>query len=453
MSEKSSPASQTPYCKNKDWQNFADELPIPIIKIALNSNYNIISANTAFSILTEKIKLVQDENKWTTPISFLHPDDIPIFTKTLQDSYHHKKTLSVECRMVKQNKSIIWIQVQCQTAEPYENTPVMQCCISEITKWKVQRTTTPLDNTLSLLPGGLLENSDSYHLISYNDALTLITGYSYTEYLTLNKKRRYNLVCPDDRMTFSIIIYKLKKMIPFQSMYRIICKTGAVKMLHIVGEWYGNNKETQYFQCIVTDTTSNRNTQILFDIQKNGSLYRSYGRTTTMFESLFSPNHADHDTLTGFYTYKAAKKLMHEFLKNEPDYYHIIMIIRIHQLEKIRAQEGFLQADIALLKSAITLQLNFRKTDIIGRMGRNQFIILMRDIPCQVFSPIDKARQLKNLLKATYKYGERTINVSADIGIAVHPMEGEELNSLLNLAIDSLERANEIYKRRQANKK
>ena len=76
---------------------------------------------------------------------------------------------------------------------------------------------------------------------------------------------------------------------------------------------------------------------------------------------------------------------------------------------------------------------NFRKTDVLGRLGGDEFIILMKDV-----DSIDdvgiSARELVKVIKHTYEEGGQKVTISASVGIAIFPIHGKDFKTLYKKA-------------------
>lgn len=77
---------------------------------------------------------------------------------------------------------------------------------------------------------------------------------------------------------------------------------------------------------------------------------------------------------------------------------------------------------------AETIRKQFRKGDVVGRIGGDEFAALMP------FSEMDslqkKVRKLSQSLDRDYECGGVRLHCSASIGVAVSPEEGEDFDTL-----------------------
>lgn len=74
---------------------------------------------------------------------------------------------------------------------------------------------------------------------------------------------------------------------------------------------------------------------------------------------------------------------------------------------------------MSLLEISESLRRSFRKTDIIGRIGGDEFCVYMLDVPSQEFAAA-KCRQLMDLVK------ESSIEHQLTVSIGISLLDGEE---------------------------
>ncbi|NMA04324.1 MAG: GGDEF domain-containing protein [Clostridiales bacterium] len=112
-----------------------------------------------------------------------------------------------------------------------------------------------------------------------------------------------------------------------------------------------------------------------------------------------------------------------------------LIIIDCDNFKDINDNYGHLKGDLALENISKGLRLTFRQTDIVGRIGGDEFCVYMHDIPSVDFV-YSKCRQLVHNIQELNK--EFQINVS--IGIAILKKQSTYEN-LFKQADDALYRA------------
>ncbi len=120
------------------------------------------------------------------------------------------------------------------------------------------------------------------------------------------------------------------------------------------------------------------------------------------------------DGLTGIYNATTTRKLICDSITNK-DYNGMdaLLIIDGDKFKNINDTFGHLAGDQALKNISKALRRTFRETDIIGRVGGDEFAVYMKNIPSAEFVK-EKA---DNLIKMVQKM-DRKLNLTVSIGIA-----------------------------------
>lgn len=107
---------------------------------------------------------------------------------------------------------------------------------------------------------------------------------------------------------------------------------------------------------------------------------------------------------------------------------HALFMIDVDNFKLLNDTYGHLVGDEFLIEFAAELKSCFRDSDIVGRVGGDEFFALMRDVPNRETIGM-KARELLETIQAVCKpYAE--INLSGSIGIAVYPESGKSIEAL-----------------------
>lgn len=115
-------------------------------------------------------------------------------------------------------------------------------------------------------------------------------------------------------------------------------------------------------------------------------------------------------------------------LEEEADKKHVLFMLDVDNFKKLNDTLGHQAGDNFLIAFAAGIKGSFRESDIVGRIGGDEFFALMRD-----FSEISKAAgKAEELLSAIQKvcaiYPE--VQTSGSIGISVYPDNGRTLEDL-----------------------
>ena len=158
----------------------------------------------------------------------------------------------------------------------------------------------------------------------------------------------------------------------------------------------------------------------------NSFLFNNKGKKYSMIGKLVDINEeeaekkklikkSETDGLTGIYNAITTKNLITERIKsaasNEKD---ALIVIDCDKYKNINDTYGHLQGDKVLVNISNALIKTFRSTDIIGRIGGDEFCVYMRDIPSPKFV-VSRCQHLKELIEKLNRGYDATISM----GIAI----------------------------------
>ncbi len=121
------------------------------------------------------------------------------------------------------------------------------------------------------------------------------------------------------------------------------------------------------------------------------------------------------DGLTRLYNATTTENLVKDSIKNKNEgTTDAFMIIDCDNFKDINDTYGHLRGNLVLENISKALRLTFRQTDIIGRIGGDEFCVYMHNIPSTSFVRL-KCRQLVNLIRELNK----DLKIAVSIGISI----------------------------------
>ncbi len=122
-----------------------------------------------------------------------------------------------------------------------------------------------------------------------------------------------------------------------------------------------------------------------------------------------------------------------------------IMFLELDYYKNLATSLGNTLEDRLLESCAERLKTSLRSGDTIGYWGGDRFTVLMPQV-----SSVDEiakiSQRILDITKQPFKLGEHQLNVRVNIGIAIYPQDGKELDVLLDNAELALERIKEEQK-------
>lgn len=143
---------------------------------------------------------------------------------------------------------------------------------------------------------------------------------------------------------------------------------------------------------------------------------------------------ANHDSLTGLLNRSALLSELEatiEDMSEESEGFGL-MFIDLDGFKQINDDYGHLVGDKVLTMAAKRLAHALRATDLIGRYGGDEFLILLRSL-----SPGDARRMLEKIDKTftmPFEVDGRMVSLSASIGVSLCPHDAQTVESLIQQA-------------------
>lgn len=133
-------------------------------------------------------------------------------------------------------------------------------------------------------------------------------------------------------------------------------------------------------------------------------------------------------------------KKIHESQRNELPL--SVMFLDLDSFKLINDTLGHDQGDELLKQVAVRLTETLRINDTIGRIGGDEFIIIVQNTPNGQTSEIIASKLIEALQKP-FHLSANEIHITASIGIAMYPIDGEDVDTLVKNADIAMYRAKE----------
>ncbi len=127
------------------------------------------------------------------------------------------------------------------------------------------------------------------------------------------------------------------------------------------------------------------------------------------------------DQLTGLYNKATTESLISETLSKRRlcDSHFALIIVDVDNFKGINDTFGHLSGDMVLAQLAGELKSIFRKNDIVGRIGGDEFFILMKNYGERSIITA-KSKEILERFNRKYTRDSSTVQLSASIGIAIY---------------------------------
>lgn len=149
---------------------------------------------------------------------------------------------------------------------------------------------------------------------------------------------------------------------------------------------------------------------------------------------------ADTDLLTGLNNKLATERKIKDYMAQNPDKQSMMFILDIDNFKKINDTMGHAFGDEVLRSLGIQIGAIFRASDIIGRVGGDEFMVFLKDIPNDE-AILKEAKKVEAFFKS-FQAGEYVkYKATASIGVAIFPQEGNDFETLYKAADQGLYKA------------
>ena len=158
---------------------------------------------------------------------------------------------------------------------------------------------------------------------------------------------------------------------------------------------------------------------------------------------------AEADPLTGLYNKAATKEYISALLaKAEAGFSGALIITDIDHFKNVNDTLGHAVGDAVIKEFAERLKGQFRDTDICGRIGGDEFIVFLQNVPnrdwlCGKMEQLSAALRFEAINPQRAETGAGGCSISASAGVACFPEAGEDFDTLYQNADAALYEAKE----------
>jgi len=163
-------------------------------------------------------------------------------------------------------------------------------------------------------------------------------------------------------------------------------------------------------------------------------------------ESETLQNKADTDQLTNLYNKMATERIITEYLEGPgKDQLSMMFVLDIDNFKKINDTQGHAFGDKVLSSFGMQIKSWFRMSDVIGRIGGDEFIIFIKDIK-DVNAVKKEGSRIMQFFEG-FNVGDYTrYSPTASVGAAVYPVDAKNFEDLYKAADKA------VYKSKKAGK-
>lgn len=136
--------------------------------------------------------------------------------------------------------------------------------------------------------------------------------------------------------------------------------------------------------------------------------------------------------MTGLYNKMTAIKMINQYLEHSGSSRCALLVLDLDDLKKLNDSLGHNEGDSALIYLAKTLFDHFRKTDIVARIGGDEFMVFLKNVTSQ--SSIKSSVSILERKIASREIGSDKLLIHASIGGVFGTEANENFDKLFQMA-------------------
>lgn len=148
---------------------------------------------------------------------------------------------------------------------------------------------------------------------------------------------------------------------------------------------------------------------------------------------------AEQDSLTNIFNARTTKNLCKEYLE-QTKCKCALLIIDVDDFKRINDRYGHMTGDRVMICAANAIKKLFRVNDIVGRVGGDEFLVLMKDVP-ETDIVYTRCEQINTAFNKMQIDGLENETISCSVGAAVSCVKGIAYDKLFLCADKAMYRA------------
>lgn len=397
-------------------------------KCFYDENFTIQYVSDIFLGFTKEEIKQKFDNQY---ILMIYEKDRDTVFQFMQQQWKKLNYAEAEYRVVHKSGEFIWVLEKSKLMTNKNGEQSIYSTINDITEYKRKEERLELElekyRTIINQTGDILfEWNFKTNTISFSSNLKKKFGYKIIENLSMEKIEFYRYIFEKDQINFEQLKKEILEKVPYVESELRIRKVSGIYIwcrIRVSSQFDKSGNPIKAIGVIIDIDTEKRNSQNLL-------------------------KKAEKDTLTNLYNKGTTQKLIEDCLcSDDIKQGYALFIIDVDDFKKVNDSRGHFFGDAFLIEVAHEIKKLFRKEDIVGRIGGDEFIVFMKGITNIAIIQY-RAEQIIKGFSNIYANEIKDIGISCSIGIALVPYHGKRFQELFRKADHALYQAKKQGKSR-----
>ncbi|MBD3881979.1 EAL domain-containing protein [Phormidium tenue FACHB-886] len=392
--------------------------PAVIYNSRPDGNYGITYISESINQLGyEPQEFLKDTGLWQRAV---HPEDLPYVLNTLAQLIHQESQV-LEYRFLHQNGGYRWLQDQRRLICDVQGRPIeIVGAWQDITERKdielaLFQEKELAQNVLQSLGDGVITTDIAGRIQYVNPVAEQLTGWQANQAIGSPLAEVFQTLNEVTRQTAENLVEK-------------VCSSGKVVGLSHPTLLIARDEAEHTIDHSAAPIRDRQNriigTVIVF---RDMTQYHSLARKLSW--------QASHDSLTGLVNRREFEQQLAEAIISvrEQEQQHVLCYLDLDQFKWVNDTCGHVAGDELLRQLAALLQQQVRAADTLGRLGGDEFGILLHqcnlDSACRIADAI-----LKKIQSFRFAWQNNTFTIGVSIGLVAIDLDSGDLNSVLSAA-------------------
>lgn len=390
-------------------------LPGGVLHCKNDESLTVVYASKSFFYFLGYSKQEFEERYHNQVIHVFHPDDYEKIKANSAFLLTYGSVLADEYRILCADGAIKWIWLNAKLAEDADGEKSFYTTFADITPLKEAQE-------------NLLVNQGLYDIIldQTQDSIFEWNIPEHTVYFSKNFLKKFGY--EPATSNFPECILPCDK-IPKNDMdsFRNVCRQLIDGEKVVSGEFRIKKADGSFLWCSVTATAI---------LDKDGQSYKAVGILSdidTQKRTLQSvKEYAQKDSLTGLYNKGITEHHIRTYIEQDGSPAALI-VIDIDNFKQVNDTLGHLYGDTALKEIANAIKSLFRSTDIIGRIGGDEFIVFLQHVTDEQLVH-NKVHKITEIFQNRFEQTNINYKMTVSVGIAFFPKDADNFPELFDKA-------------------